>query len=67
MHSSPSFLRSTAVFGFALLMSIGCAYAQDPAEELVIAFHSAREVASKDADWALEDALFEALTKALKH
>ena len=35
------------------------------AEKLVIAVHSARKVASEDADWALEDALFAALTKAL--
>jgi CubicO group peptidase (beta-lactamase class C family) len=39
----------------------------NPAEKLVIAVHSAREVASKDSDWGLEDALFEALTEALKH
>ena len=34
MHNSPSFLRSTALFGCALLMSIGCAYAQEPADDL---------------------------------
>jgi CubicO group peptidase (beta-lactamase class C family) len=39
----------------------------NPAEELVIAVHSARKVASEDTDWALEDALFEALTEALRH
>ena len=35
-------------------------------ENVVIALHSARGVASKDADWALQDALYAALTNAIK-
>jgi CubicO group peptidase (beta-lactamase class C family) len=36
------------------------------AENIVIALHSARAVASKDADWALQDALYAALTDAIR-
>ena len=35
-------------------------------EKVVIALHSARAVASKDSDWALQLALFAALTEALR-
>jgi len=35
-------------------------------ENVVIALHSARGVASKDSDWALQDALYAALTAAVK-
>ena len=37
-----------------------------PRENLVIALHSARPHASRDADWALQTALYTALTGALK-
>ena len=35
-------------------------------ENVVIALHSARGVASKDLDWELQDALYAALTAAIK-
>ena len=35
-------------------------------ENVVIALHSARGLASKDSDWALQDALYAALTAAVK-
>jgi len=35
-------------------------------ENVVIALHSARSDASKDSDWALQDALYAALTAAVK-
>ncbi len=35
-------------------------------ENVVIALHSARGVASKDSDWALQDALYAALANAVK-
>ena len=34
-------------------------------ENVVIALHSARGDASKDEDWALQDALYAALTEAI--
>jgi CubicO group peptidase (beta-lactamase class C family) len=37
----------------------------DPAENVVIALHSARPVASRDEDWALQTALFNALVDHL--
>lgn len=37
----------------------------NPEENLVIAIHSARNVASDKSDWALQDALYEAITTAL--
>lgn len=37
----------------------------DPRHDVVIALHSARPHASRDADWALQDALFEALVDAV--
>ena len=39
----------------------------DPRENVVIVLHSARAVASNDVDWAIENALFVALTKALEN
>jgi CubicO group peptidase (beta-lactamase class C family) len=38
----------------------------DPAENLVIAQHSARPNASKDEDWALQDAMYKAIAGALQ-
>ena len=38
----------------------------DPAENLVIAIHSARPDASKDEDWAKQSELYKAFVKALK-
>jgi len=38
----------------------------DPAENVVIALQSAREVASSDPDWILQTALFQALIDALR-
>jgi CubicO group peptidase (beta-lactamase class C family) len=38
----------------------------NPAENVVIALHSARDVASEDADWALQYALLSALAQAVK-
>ena len=35
-------------------------------ENVVIALHSARAVANKDSDWALQNALYAALTNELK-
>jgi CubicO group peptidase (beta-lactamase class C family) len=37
----------------------------NPEHRVVIALHSAREVASVDADWALQNALFEAIATAI--
>ena len=37
----------------------------DPKEKVVIALHSARGAASKDSDWTAQDALFDALTRAV--
>ena len=39
----------------------------DPRENVVIVLHSARGVASNDVDWAIENALFVALTKSLEN
>jgi len=38
----------------------------DPRENVVIVLNSARGVASNDVDWAIENALFVALTEALE-
>ena len=35
-------------------------------ENVVIAIHSARDIASEDSDWDLQDALYAGLTKAIK-
>jgi len=37
-----------------------------PGENVVVALHSARAVASKDSDWQLQQSLCEALAAALK-
>lgn len=37
----------------------------DPEHDVVIALHSARPDASRDEDWALQDALYEALVAAV--
>ena len=39
----------------------------DPEEGVVIALQSAREVASKDQDWALQDALYQALIESVRN
>jgi CubicO group peptidase (beta-lactamase class C family) len=49
--------QASGIFGQAIFI--------DPRENVVIALHSARAAASKDSDWALENALFEALTRAV--
>ena len=38
----------------------------DPQENVVIALHSARAVASKKTDWALQYAMFAALVETLR-
>ena len=38
----------------------------NPRERVVIALHSARALASKQSDWALQSALYDALTDALR-
>jgi CubicO group peptidase (beta-lactamase class C family) len=50
--------RASGIFGQGIYI--------DPAENLVIAMHSARPEASKNADWELQTAMFRAVTKALK-
>jgi CubicO group peptidase (beta-lactamase class C family) len=50
--------RASGIFGQGIYI--------DPKENVVIALHSARPVASKSADWALQMAYFEALVEALK-
>lgn len=50
--------QASGVFGQGIFIN--------PTEEVVIALHSARADASKETDWELQDALFDALTNALK-
>jgi len=50
--------RASGIFGQAIFIN--------PEERVVIAQHSARAVASNKADWALQDAFFAALTKAVR-
>jgi CubicO group peptidase (beta-lactamase class C family) len=50
--------RASGIFGQGIYI--------DPAENLVIAMHSARPDASKRADWELQMAMFQAVTEALK-
>ena len=49
--------KASGIFGQAIFI--------EPRHKVVIALHSARPDASKDADWALESALFAALTRAV--
>lgn len=49
--------RASGIFGQAIYIN--------PPENVVIAMHSARAVASNRPDWALQAALFNALTKAV--
>jgi CubicO group peptidase (beta-lactamase class C family) len=49
--------QATGIFGQGIRIS--------PEENVVIALHSARAAASKPSDWALQDALFDALTAAV--
>lgn len=49
--------RASGIFGQAIFIN--------PEERVVIAQHSARAVASNKEDWALQDAFFAALTKAV--
>jgi CubicO group peptidase (beta-lactamase class C family) len=49
--------QASGIFGQAIFV--------DPKEKVVIALHSARPDASKDSDWALENALFAALTRVV--
>jgi CubicO group peptidase (beta-lactamase class C family) len=49
--------QASGIFGQAIFV--------DPQQKVIIALHSARPDASKDADWALENALFKALTRAV--
>ncbi len=51
--------RASGVFGQGIYIN--------PQEKVVIALHSARAVASKDSDWALQITLFAALTDALSN
>ena len=50
--------RASGIFGQGIYI--------DPAENLIIAMHSARPDASKRADWELQMAMFQAVTEALK-
>ena len=50
--------RASGIFGQGIYI--------DPAANLVIALHSARPDASKDEDWALQDAMYKAITEALQ-
>ncbi len=50
--------RAKGIFGQGIYIN--------PQENVVIALHSARAVASKDSDWALQYALYAALTEALR-
>ncbi len=49
--------RAKGIFGQGIYIN--------PQEKVVIALHSARAVASKESDWALQNALYVALTEAL--
>ncbi len=49
--------RAKGIFGHGIYIN--------PQENVVIALHSARAVASKESDWALQNALYIALTEAL--
>jgi len=48
--------RAVGIFGQAIFI--------DPIENVIVAQHSARAVASNKVDWALQDAFFAALSKA---
>ena len=50
--------RAKGIFGQGIYIN--------PQEKVVIALHSARAIASKDSDWALQYALYTALTEALR-
>jgi CubicO group peptidase (beta-lactamase class C family) len=50
--------RASGIFGQGIMI--------DPAENLVIALHSARPHADRDEEWALQFAMFKAITEALK-
>jgi CubicO group peptidase (beta-lactamase class C family) len=50
--------RASGIFGQGIYI--------DPTENLVIAHHSARPEASKDKDWALQDAMYKAIAGALQ-
>ncbi len=50
--------RASGIFGQGIYIN--------PQEKVVIALHSARAVASKDSDWALQYALYTALTESLR-
>ncbi len=50
--------RASGIFGQGIYIN--------PQEKVVIALHSARAVASKDSDWALQFALYAALTEAVR-
>ena len=50
--------RANGIFGQGIYIN--------PQENIVIALHSARPDASKDSDWALQDALYDALINVLK-
>jgi CubicO group peptidase (beta-lactamase class C family) len=49
--------QASGIFGQAIFV--------DPQKKVVVALHSARANASKDSEWALESALFKALTRAV--
>ena len=51
---------------FAASGIFGQAIRIDPAARIVIAMHSARPDADKDSDWALQAAMFQAITGALR-
>jgi len=57
-------LRENGAFAASGIFGQGIYIA--PTENLVIAIHSARADASKDSDWALQNALYEALRQTLK-
>ncbi len=55
--NADSTYQATGIFGQGIYI--------DEAENVVIAIHSARESASRDEDWAMQDALYRALTDSI--
>lgn len=75
MAESTTPSRGYAGYGYLWWLQEGGAYQAsgifgqgiyiDPPRNVVIALHSARRHASRDEDWALQDALFQAISEAL--
>jgi CubicO group peptidase (beta-lactamase class C family) len=56
--NGPDAYSATGIFGQGIYIN--------RKEDVVIALHSARAVASDDADWEWQDELYEAITRAIK-